>query len=410
VNLWGGENYNEINIENNGFIDEFKLAMANLQSNIAAGRGSTFAYYGAGTGTSPLPIYLAYFNGRNDVANAAAYSGTNWTNTTFVGRLAMRNPNPQSAASDLDGNAARRLSAVAAGRPANLFVLNPDVSSSNVWSGSGSSDYNALQVELRRRLSRGFQINGSYQYAREAETAFVSHRYGYIMDPEGDNVRHAFKFQWDWSLPIGRGRRFGNGLNPVLDAVVGGWEFNGAGRIQARMIDFGNVNLVGMTAEDLQKAYFTRITDDPLNPGRQIVKILPDDIILNTRRAFSVSATSATGYGDLGVPQDRYFAPANGVSCIQLKAGDCAPRTLLIRAPWFTRVDISLTKKFQAQRRLNFELKLDVINVLNNINFNPVANPGSGETIFQVTSAYQDINNTFDPGGRLGQIAWRINW
>ena len=59
---------------------------------------------------------------------------------------------------------------------------------------------------------------------------------------------------------------------------------------------------------------------------------------------------------------------------------------------------------------LNFELKFDIINVLDNINFNPVANPGTGETIFQVTSAYKDINNTFDPGGRLGQISWRINW
>jgi hypothetical protein len=411
-NLWGGENYNEINIESNGFLDEFKLAMANLQVNNTSGdatRVGSFKYFGPGTGTSPLPIYLAYFNGRSDVTNSAAYSGTNWTNSTFVGRLAVNNPNPQSAASDLDGNAGRRASALAAGRPANLFVVNPDVSSANVWSGDGESDFNALQLELRRRLSRGFQVSGSYQYGREASTSFVSQRYGYVNDPSA-NVRHAVKFQWDWSLPIGRGRRFGNNLNAVLDGMVGGWEFNGAGRVQARTLDFGNVRLVGMTAEDLQKEYFFRITDDPINAGRQIVKILPDDIILNTRRAFNVSATSATGYSDLGVPQDRYIAPANGSSCIQLKAGDCAPRSLLIRAPWFTRVDISLAKKFQAQRRLNFELKLDVINVLNNIGFSPAANPGSGETIFQVTSAYQDINNTFDPGGRLGQIAWRINW
>jgi hypothetical protein len=27
-----------------------------------------------------------------------------------------------------------------------------------------------------------------------------------------------------------------------------------------------------------------------------------------------------------------------------------------------------------------------------------------------VTSAYTDINTTFDPGGRIGQIHWRINW
>ena len=32
------------------------------------------------------------------------------------------------------------------------------------------------------------------------------------------------------------------------------------------------------------------------------------------------------------------------------------------------------------------------------------------ETIFQVGSAYTDASNTYDPGGRLGQIMIRINW
>ena len=40
-------NYNEVNIIENGFLNEFKLAQANLQANIAAGKGSTFAYTGA---------------------------------------------------------------------------------------------------------------------------------------------------------------------------------------------------------------------------------------------------------------------------------------------------------------------------------------------------------------------------
>ena len=39
--------------------------------------------------------------------------------------------------------------------------------------------------------------------------------------------------------------------------------------------------------------------------------MLPDDIILNTRRAFSTSPTSPTGYAALGVPEGRYIAPAN---------------------------------------------------------------------------------------------------
>jgi hypothetical protein len=58
----------------------------------------------------------------------------------------------------------------------------------------------------------------------------------------------------------------------------------------------------------------------------------------------------------------------------------------------------------------HFELRFDVLNVFDNINFNPVANPGTGATIFQTGSAYTDLSNTFDPGGRLGMLVFRLNW
>ena len=44
--------------------------------------------------------------------------------------------------------------------------------------------------------------------------------------------------------------------------------------------------------------------------------MLPQDVIDNTVKAFNVSATSPTGYGPLGPPTGRYFAPANGPDCI----------------------------------------------------------------------------------------------
>ena len=59
---WVTRNYNEQNIVENGFLNEFRLAQANLQANIAAGRGNSFAYAGPNTGTSPLPIFLAHYN------------------------------------------------------------------------------------------------------------------------------------------------------------------------------------------------------------------------------------------------------------------------------------------------------------------------------------------------------------
>ena len=178
------------------------------------------------------------------------------------------------------------------------------------------------------------------------------------------------------------------------------------------MLDFGNVRLVGMSAKDLQDMYFFRIIADPNpdNPGRQLVTMLPDDVVLNTRRAFATSPISVTGYSALGVPEGRYIAQANSESCIQLKTGDCAPRSLLIRAPFFSRFDIGLTKRFPLKGSANFELRVDVLNLFDNINFNPVADPGTDDDIFQVGTAYRDPDNNFDPGGRLGQFSFRINW
>jgi hypothetical protein len=401
----------------NGFLDEFRLAMRNLQANNASGisgRSGSFAYFGPGSGTSPLPIYLAYLNGSRDFNNPAAYTGgTNtWANSTIAQRLVPGNPNPNAAAAtDLEGVASRRTNAIAAGLPANFFLLNPDVGTVNVFDSGAYSDYHALQLELRRRLSKGLSANVNYQYAIERGSAFDGFSFGRAMVDQA-NVRHAIKVQGDWRVPVGRGQRFGSDMHPILQGIVGGWSVNGVGRIQARTINLGNVRLVGMSKKDVQDMYKFDIRVDPAT-GLRTVYMFPDDVILNTRRAFSVSNLTANGYSEsLGAPEGRYFAPANSGDCVQVRAGDCAPRALLVRAPWFTRVDLGVTKQFPIAGRTNFELRVDILNLFDNVNFDPAGFPtnATNANIFQVTTAYTDASNTYDPGGRLGQIMFRINW
>jgi hypothetical protein len=413
VDQWSTLNYNERDILGNGFFDEFQLAMANLQANNLAGgsRTGSFAYFGPGTGTSPLPIYLAYLNGRTNANDPAAYTGgtSTWTNTTHTTPLVRVNPNPFTAAANLDGNSSRRALAATAGLAPNLFVVNPHVSNVNITDSGAYSNYHALQIDLRRRMANGLQANINYQYALEGGSAFLGFRYGRVMNQTTDQVRHAIKTQWDWEVPVGTGQRFGSNMGTFANTLLGGWSFSGVGRIQARVVNFGNVRLVGMTAKDVQKLYKHEIRINPTT-GLPTVYTMPDDIILNTRRAFSVSTTSATGYASLGVPEGRYFAPANGPDCIQMKSGDCADRQLIIRAPWFTRFDVGLRKRFPVAGQMNLEFALEVLNVLDNINFNQASAPGTGAGIFQVGSAYTDASNTYDPGGRLGQLMFRINW
>jgi hypothetical protein len=412
VDQWSTLNYNTRDIERNGFLDEFRLAVANLQANNAAGgaRTGSFAFFGPDTGTSPLPIYLAYLVGSTNATNAGSYTGTAWTDTALTGDLIFQNPSPVNSSADLDGNLTRRNQALAAGLPANFFLLNPDVNGNSVTDSGAFSIYHAFQIDLRRRLSRGLQVSANYQYAIERGSAFDGFLYGRTME-DGGGVRHAIKTQWDYSIPVGRGQRYGTNMNTWMDYVLGGWSFKGVGRFQAQAVDFGSVRLVGMTKDDLQAMWHHRRVKDPLiNNGLETVFMLPDDVILNTRRAFSFSSTSTSGYGALGAPEGRYIAPAQFPGCITIKAGDCAPRTLILRAPWFARLDIGLSKRVPIHGRTNLEVAIEVLNVMDTINFDAVANPGPGQTIFQTTGIYMDQNNTYDPGGRLGQLMFRFNW
>jgi hypothetical protein len=56
------------------------------------------------------------------------------------------------------------------------------------------------------------------------------------------------------------------------------------------------------------------------------------------------------------------------------------------------------------------ELGVDIFHVFNAINFAAVAQASSNATINQVTNLYQDPNVAFDPGGRLVQLVFRVNF
>jgi hypothetical protein len=416
---WNGFNLNEADITANGFINEFRNAQANLQTNIRAGRGNSFAYFGPGTGTSPLPIYLGYFNGANaaNAGNAALYTGGNWTSTDFTNPMAVNNPNPftpagTNAATGLDGDATRRANAAAAGLPRNLFRMNPDVASANVEGNSGYTRYDGLQMELIKRLSHGFLVQGSYVFGN----SYISERYSLkagriktLQTGEVAGVTHALKANWVFELPFGNGRRFLGSSNGLVDRLVGGWELDGIVRIQSgRLLDFGNVRMVGMSESDLRKAIQLReYAATGINATAPVnIYLLPQDIMENTIRAFSVSATSLSGYGALGAPTGRYLAPANGPDCIETIAngyGDCGERSLVITGPRYERVDISAVKRTRLWGRTTFEFRADMLNAFNHPNFTPVISTSTNADNYRVTGVQENSS-------RIIQLVTRFSW
>jgi hypothetical protein len=169
------------------------------------------------------------------------------------------------------------------------------------------------------------------------------------------------------------------------------------------VLNFGNVRLVGMSLKELKDSIEYRI-DRSTTPLR--VYSMPQDIIDNTVKAFSINVNGYTA----GTPTGRYLAPANGPDCIQINRGDCAPKDVFVVAPLFTRFDFSAKKRIATGGKTNLTLEVDVLNLFNAINFNPVISTSTNADNYRVTSSYSDVNGTFDPGSRVGQIVLRFGW
>jgi hypothetical protein len=169
------------------------------------------------------------------------------------------------------------------------------------------------------------------------------------------------------------------------------------------------VKLEGMTVDQLQKEFRIRIEQTP--GGLTQVFSFPEDIRLNTWAAFSTDPTTPTGYSEArGVPTGRFLRPASDPGCIAIYRFDCNTPDINLNGPLFSRWDMRIKKRIPINGRLNVEVMAEVLNVFDNINFNHSVDYEDEEDTFRVTSAYTDINTTFDPGGRIGQLVWRINW
>jgi Carboxypeptidase regulatory-like domain/TonB dependent receptor-like, beta-barrel len=433
---WEEFNYNETNILENGFLDEFKHAQTNLQANIAAGCGSaanpcSFAYRGPGTGTYPLPIYLAFFSGTDislggncstatDCANM--YSSSSWTSPNFVNPRALYAPNPFTPAGYFGGNNPcqgclagdpdRQARSVKAGLPANFFRVNPDMlGGANATGNRGSSRYNAIQFQYRRRLYNGLQFDANYAYGH----GYLSEHYSFRVPRvdlratggEGD-VTHAFKATGFYELPFGQGKRFGTNVGEWMDRLVGGWQVSGTTRIQSgRLFDLGDVRLVGMTPKEVQKMFKLRFENDT------VIYAWPQSIIDETIKAFSVNPTSPSGYSALGAPSGKYFAPANGPDCLETIApdyGNCGVQSLVLSGPIVANVDLSVRKRVKISGRVMYEFSLDVFNLFNRVTFVPTTGASSTQRVDGFSTSLPDYQASLPTSARTMQIGTRLTW
>ncbi len=106
----------------------------------------------------------------------------------------------------------------------------PGFGTARVISSQGNASYNALQVEVNKRFSKGFSVQGAYTFSRAIDvysgiTVAASVPNVFDLSKEvgltNSHAKHIASASWLWDLP-----QFSS-ASPILRFVAGNWHLNG---------------------------------------------------------------------------------------------------------------------------------------------------------------------------------------
>jgi hypothetical protein len=414
---WQAVNLNEVNIfgnfANSTFLQQFQQA----QTNLAIANGISVAQLTTpGTKLSVNNYGNSGLPGQAAVPIITTAIGSSVDQTTIT---QLMEGIAGTTANGIATNATRMAALTKAGYPINLFQVNPNNGGgSTELTNRNSSTYNSGQVEVRRRLASGLQMQLSYAFSKSLTDANepTLRDWGGSKGPTTFDIRNAIKATWIYQLPFGQGRSLLSGAHGALGKVVGGWEIAGVGRLQSGTPvnitsgrdtfnqNDGGVTLYNMTAKQLQNDVGLNFTSAIQANGTATgtAYYLPQSLIQNTLAAFGISGTLN--------PSAPYIGPCNA-------AGQICNQVFLW-GPWLSKWDVSLVKRTQIKERLNMEFRVQALNVFNHPNIMVPTGAATGGSITQAiassfgqtTTAFRDLNNTNDPGARSLEFVLRLNF
>jgi len=405
---WATLNLNEVNIVENRFIDQFRIA----QSNLAIANGVTVSQLSTLSSLKSTNFFNQGLAGQQDVPILSS-ALANSSNSTLATQVAQGQA--AALANSIAGNTGQMARLVAGGYPANLFQVNPATggANANLTTNQGGTRYNSMQVELRRRLARGLLVGASYAWSHSLQTGAIlslRDRTG-VTYPVNFDQRHGIKVNWVYELPFGSGRAFLSGAgNPIIRKAVEGWQIAGIARIQSgtpSQLNSGRLtfNFVNSTSDS--GVVLHNLTTSQLQSmmsinklGNGIVEYLPQSLINNTLAAFQLIPQTLD-------PNAPYIGPAN-------TPGQFGNQVFLY-GPWFQKWDVSLAKRTRIRERQSIEFRAQALNIFNHPNFflvpNSSGNISVNSNLFgQTRNTFSDINSTNDPGSRVLEFQLRYSF
>ncbi|HXY02402.1 MAG TPA: hypothetical protein VEI49_02440, partial [Terriglobales bacterium] len=232
--------------------------------------------------------------------------------------------------------------------PANVFSAARQsllFANENVDSDELSSNYNSLQVQLRRNVGRlTFETNYTWSHELDDMVGIFSPGFENPMDPKFDHgtgdwdVRHNLTGSVVYGLPDLRGS------NSLVRGVLGGWQTSGI--VQTRSGLPENITLIS--------GFFGNPVRPDFVAGQPLY--LPGHSWPNSSynpNAFQIEPT----YDG---------TPGATIGTVGRNA---------VRAPAYFQADFSLMKNFPITEKMKVQFRADIFNILNHPNF---ANPDGG--------------------------------
>ncbi|MBI4472164.1 MAG: TonB-dependent receptor, partial [Acidobacteria bacterium] len=389
--LWRQYEIGEVNIFENGFQNEFLSAAENLRiARQTNPNSNNFGNQGL-PGQRNIPIIATGLGFTNDLTTAITLTRgeagrlaasiaqnvgrmNNLINAGLVPSITLPDPNNPGQNITLS----------------NFFVANPrSPTSSWLMDNGGDSNYQSMQVEVRRRMSNGLLMQGSYVFAKSlgnmyansssaALTPTTLRNFGWDKAPAPRDLRQAVKVDWIYELPIGPGRRYISGGPSFFRKVLEGWQWSGVARIQSGtpiLLTSGRqtfsqresgVVLQNITRDELQKLVQIRkeTVCDASGSCRGVVYWLPQSIIENTQAAFETAGFTLANLQ----PDQPYIGPP-------MTPGQLGGRVFLY-GPWTSRFDLNIMKRTVLTEGLAMELRAQFLNAFNQSNIT-IQGPGT---------------------------------
>ncbi len=230
---------------------------------------------------------------------------------------------------------------------------NPALSAGFFWLTEGNSSYNALQIDVTHRMSKGLEFRGNYTWAKNLDInsaltgAQANNQAQMVLDrndihrdwgPSALNPASQASLSADYELPIGHGQRWRNDVSRTEAKFVSGWQVNAIGTF---LSGFPFTPLVGSNRSG---------DGDTRNPDRPSINP-------------SFSGPVVTGN------PNQWFNPAAFVLPTAGTFGNLGRGTY--SGPGLADVDFSLFKNTNITEKTNLQFRAEFFNILNRSNFGP---------------------------------------